>query len=220
VHHLNQTSLKKLEKGHNGTVYVYERKRKGIVNHAVLPVYNTPLRKTKSEDDFVLGINKEGIYKINLFTGDSIMIFKNERGYTSHKSYQRPLMNHRQDLMLVGRGALILLNLVDSSEVILDKYIEKGSKDVPYCGFGSLSFCPISNLLIFEKTCDDGITRVVGNICSFDYDTHTFTSYPSFTGSDEEYDPVMSSDGRHVAFLSMTKGICIVKLEGGDNVKE
>jgi Tol biopolymer transport system component len=106
----------------------------------------------------------------------------------------------------------VVLNLTDSSEVVIDSYLHYSREEFVICDFVSLSWCSARNVLLFAKSCavNDSISQA--NLCMYDYDKKVFTEFPNITGAAIEFHPVMSSDGRHIAFLSSTKGVCILRL--------
>ena len=209
-------TLNFLQKGYNGTLYLCKGGLMARDGFTILPLYDSPEKMTKAENDFVLGVNEQGIFKINLANGDSTLIMTNTKGYTKYQPYIRPLMNYNQDLLLLDRGSLVLLNLKDSSEVILDELIGKEQGVNVFCDFARFSFCGTGNTIVFHRRCDDGHYITGGGIYSYDYEAKRYTHYWSFTGEDYGGGPEISSDCRHLAFGSGSMGLCIFHLGVGD----
>ena len=203
-----------LEKAVGGTLYIKKRISRGVYKREILPEYSVGSLKTRASADFTLGIYDAGIYRIDLTTGDSTLLLKNDNFYVPYTANAYAALNYGRDLLLVSHGRLVPLNRLDTLPLNLEQYLCAIPEGLAGCGFTDFYFCPQSNFLVFVEGCDDGVNKVIGHICSFDYDTRTFIRYPSLTGSDQELRPVLSSDCRHMAILSGSKGICIIKLEG------
>jgi dipeptidyl aminopeptidase/acylaminoacyl peptidase len=148
-------------------------------------------RSLSESKETVLRALSDGLYLVSLDQKDTTFVFD--------RPIKNSIINNSHTYVMSG-GTIIRLS--DGQQTILDTIITEIPDSTYGCGFGSISFSESGNFVTFVRSCDDGVNYEVSQAGLYDIDRGRLTMLSDATGPTNIKSPVISNNGRFVAFKS------------------
>jgi hypothetical protein len=156
-----------------------------------------PRGELEQPSEHVLCWTTNGLYRVSLTGEDSIRIAPNP-----FSDMRAPPAMSQDQSFVISEGAIMRIS--DTTITRLDTLI-KPPPNTYGCGFLHTSFNPSKPEILFQTTCDDGVSYIVDAVGVYDMITNELTFIDSLIGMEGCTAPVYSPDGNKIALLANGK---------------
>jgi hypothetical protein len=150
---------------------------------------------------------KNGLYAVDWGGRDSTILWQESGAGAFHM--WTAVSNDKHYVFNGGK----LINSQSGEILDVGEYAGTRPANTEYCDFGSPSFNPRGDEILFWHFCEGGDTLVIDRVATFDISTREFTLLDTLTGISGGSSPVYNPNGRMIAFFAHGKGFIVWREE-------